>query len=190
MFPQSKSQNSDAICHRERHALNEKMGFLQRKFYLGDDTLMKLALIFRALMGKKLNLKRMDSEAAADVISSCINLMYNTLFFDCETQKKTIRKGPPAITPAMSPEAFKKYRLYQQIRGCFNKLQTDDTDTEKYKSVAKFLNENGIKKPIYHKLSKDKKWLPSDVEIIRHKLISKLIARNNKNFENEKRVAG
>ncbi|EAM4787315.1 hypothetical protein JGX82_001977 [Salmonella enterica] len=183
MSPLIKSQNPDATCHRKRHALNDKMGFLQRKFYLGDDTLMKLALIFKALMGKKLDLERMDSESAADVISSCINLMYNTLFFDCATQKKTIRKGPPAITPAISPKAFKKYRLYQQVRGRFNKLQTGDTDTEKYESVANFLNENGIIKPSYHKLSNDKKWLSSDVEKITAELINELIAKDNEKFK-------
>lgn len=185
-----ESKNADATCHRNRFDRNRDFNFRQRKFYLGDDTLTKLALIFEQLTGRELILTHMDSESAADVISSCINLMYNTLFFDGENQAAPLRDIPPKIEPPMSPAAFRKYRLYQQVRSRFNALSTGDKDKQKWKSVAGFLKENGIKKPRNispSSMLSDGDWSFADIEaLLNPERVNKLIAKNNEKFKARK----
>ncbi|ECD3896293.1 hypothetical protein E0U70_11760 [Salmonella enterica subsp. enterica serovar Gloucester] len=182
----SESKNADAVSHRKRFVRNASIGFIQKRFYLGDDIIKKMVQISKELTGEELDPAHMNSESAADVIGTCINLMYNTLFSDDQILSDTSQNFPPKIEPPMSPNALKKYKLYQQLRGRFNVLATGDKDKQKWKSVANYLKENEIKKPKYSKFS-DGEWSLSDVELIaRPEIINELIIRDNEKFKARK----
>lgn len=80
----NQSNKADAKCHRERKSSNEVFEFLEKKLYLGRDTRQKLALIARKLTGTGFSPDKIDAKKAADVLSACVNHMFNDLFSEGE----------------------------------------------------------------------------------------------------------
>ncbi|EBZ9515404.1 hypothetical protein EH138_14515 [Salmonella enterica subsp. enterica serovar Eastbourne] len=157
------SDEADATWHRERRESNDVFGFMEKKIYLGRDTRHKMALIALKMTGSTLGPDRMDSNKAADILSACVNHMYNSLFSDEECQTDSKLKENPKIVGANSPKAMEIYYIYQIVKGRFDKLYTGDTDKEKCASVAEKLIEMEIKKPKAKGLSKGKEWTREDV---------------------------
>ncbi|AUT95835.1 hypothetical protein MC47_011175 [Citrobacter freundii] len=159
----NQSNKTDAKCHRERKSSNEVFEFLEKKLYLGRDTRQKLALIARKLMGAGFSPDKFDAEKAADVLSACVNHMFNDLLNEGELNGIYGLEEHPMIVPARSPKAFDFYTAYQLVKGRFDKLHTGESDREKCASVAEKLNEYGIWKPRLKLLSYGKEWVREDV---------------------------
>ena len=159
----NQSNKADAKCHRERKSSNEVFGFLEKKLYLGGDTRQKLALIVRKLTGAGFSPYKFDAEKAADVLSACVNHMFNDLLNEGKLNGFYGLEEHPMMVPARSPKALEIYTVYQLVKGRFDKLHTGEVDREKYASVAEKLNEYGISKPRLKRLSDGKEWTRKDV---------------------------
>ena len=159
----NQSNKADARCHRERKSSNEVFEFLEKKLYLGRDTRQKLALIARKLTGAGFSPDKFAAEKAADVLSACVNHMFNDLLNEGEPNGIYRPEEHPMIVPARSPKALEIYTVYQLVKGRFDKLHTGESDREKYASVAEKLNEYGIWKPRLKRLSDGKEWAREDV---------------------------
>lgn len=162
------SNKDDAKCHRERKSANKVFSFQEKKLYLGRDTRQKLALIAEQLTGSRLNIDKFDAEKAADVISACVNHMFNDLLSRNGLDDVYGLEDCPAIEAAMSPKSLQIYTTYQLVKGRFDKLQTGESDREKCESVAAKLNEVDAWKPPYGIPSKSKHWTREDVAWILH----------------------
>lgn len=162
------SNKDDAKCHRERKSANKVFAFQEKKLYLGLDTRKKLALIAQQLTGTGLNTDKFDAEKAADVLSACVNHMFNYLLEKHSLDDVYGLEECPAIESAMSPKAMMIYTTYQLVKGRFDKLQTGESDREKCESVAAKLNEFDKWKPPYRILSEGKNWTREDVAWILH----------------------
>ncbi|HBB6887634.1 TPA: hypothetical protein ON591_003480 [Citrobacter freundii] len=159
----NQSNKADAKCHRERKSSNEVFEFLEKKLYLGRDTRQKLALIARKLTGTGFSPDKIDAKKAADVLSACVNHMFNDLFSEGEHNGVYRLEEHPMIVPVRSPNSLKIYTACQVVKGRFDKLHTGESDREKYASVAEKLNEYGKWKPPFKQLSDGKKWTREDV---------------------------
>lgn len=157
-----QSENPDAICHRDRRRDNDTFGFLEKKVYLGSDTRHKIALISQKLTGAKVGPHKFAADKAGDIISACINHMYNTLFDD-ENGMLTDLKEHPNILPAMSPKSIEIYDVYQHVKGRFDMLHTGESKREKYASVAVKLTEYEFPKPRAKALSEGEQWKSEDI---------------------------
>jgi hypothetical protein len=103
------------------------------------------------------------AEKAADVLSACVNHMFNDLLNEGELNGIYRSEEHPMIVPARSPKALEIYTVYQLVKGRFDKLHTGESDREKYASVAEKLNGYGIWKPRLKRLSDGKEWAREDV---------------------------
>lgn len=179
------SNKDDAICHRERKSANKVFAFQEKKLYLGLDTRQKLALIAQQLTGSRLNTDKFDAERAADVLSACVNHMFNGLLNRNGGEGVYGLEDCPAIEAAMSPKALKVYTTYQLVKGRFDKLNTGDSDNQKCESVAATLNECEVWKPPYKILSKSKHWTLEDVAWVLHteNINEKIKFHNRKHFD-------
>ncbi|EAW3767355.1 hypothetical protein FKY41_01815 [Salmonella enterica] len=157
------SNKADAKCHRARKSSNEVFEFLEKKLYLGRDTRQKLALIARKLTGTGFSPDKIDAKKAADVLSACVNYMFNDLFSEGEHNGVYRLEEHPMIVPVRSPNSLKIYTAYQFVKGRFDKLHTGESDREKCASVAEKLNEYRKWKPPFKQLSDGKKWTREDV---------------------------
>lgn len=157
------SDEADATWHRERRESNDLFGFMEKKVYLGRDTRHKMALIALKMTGSRLGPDKMNSNKAADILSACVNHMYNSLFSDEECHMSPELQENPKIVSPTSPNAIKIYHIYQIVKGRFDKLFTGETDKEKYTSIAKRLTEKEFTKPKIKGLSKGKGWTREDV---------------------------
>jgi len=183
------SKKADAVCHRERMSHNETFEFLQKKLYLGRDTRHKLALIAQVMTGTGFNPRKFDAEKAADVISACVNHMYNDIFTGNDKNTIAGMEEHPKITAATCQRSMNIYSLYQLVRGRFDKLWTGDTDREKYDSVAETLNEFDINKPKVKALSAGPKWTRSDIAwMCNIENVNRCIERNNKKYASPKPI--
>ena len=179
----NQSNKADAKCHRERKSSNEVFEFLEKKLYLGRDTRQKLALIARKLTGAGFSPDKFDAEKAADVLSACVNHMFNDLLNEGELNGIYGLEEYPMIVPARSPKALEIYTVYQLVKGRFDKLHTGESDREKYASVAKKLNEYGIWKPRLKRLSDGKEWAREDVAwMLQPENINALIKVQNQKY--------
>ncbi|KGA40859.1 MULTISPECIES: hypothetical protein [Pectobacterium] len=159
----NQSNKDDARCHRERKSNNEVFEFLEKKLYLGRDTRQKLTLIARKLTGAGFSPDKFDAEKAANVLSACVNHMFNDLFNEGALDGFYGLEDCSAIKPAMSPKALAIYNTYQLVKGRFDKLHTGESVREKYASVATKLNEYEQFKPPFKQLSDGKQWTREDV---------------------------
>jgi hypothetical protein len=159
----NQSNKADARCHRERKSSNEVFEFLEKKLYLGRDTRQKLALIACKLTGAGFSPDKFDAEKAADVLSACVNHMFNDLFREGKHNGIYGLEEPPMIVPARSPKALEIYTVYQLVKGRFDKLYTGESDREKCASVAAKLNECGPGKPSFNQFSDSEQWTREDV---------------------------
>lgn len=184
---QPESEKSDAICHRKRIKDHRLFNSYQKKVFFGDDVLSKMALLSQQLTGKKLNVKHVDSELLADVINSCINYCYNEFFDKNGLFQQEPSSDTPKITAPMSPKGQQKYRLYQRIKGRFDKLNTGDSDEDKWLSIANLLLNAGIKKPKGGMFSKGPVWSKEDIKwILTPENINSLIHKNNEKYKLER----
>ncbi|WP_338505554.1 hypothetical protein VRC35_04890 [Erwinia aphidicola] len=178
------SNKDDAKCHRERKSANKVFAFQEKKLYLGRDTRQKLALIAQQLTGARLNIDKFDAEKAADVISACVNHMFVDLFKDSVLDGFYGLEEHPVIIPARSPKAFDFYTAYQLVKGRFDKLNTGESDRDKYESVAEKLNEYKKWKPQFKHLSGGKEWTREDVAwMLQPENINRVISIQNHKFE-------
>ncbi|EAV3918301.1 hypothetical protein E2751_05850 [Salmonella enterica] len=179
----NQSNKADAKCHRERKSSNEVFEFLEKKLYLGRDTRQKLALIARELTGAGFSPDKFDAEKAADVLSACVNHMYNELFSEGKHTAIYGLEEPPMIVPARSPKALEIYTVYQLVKGRFDKLYTGESDREKCASVAAKLNECGPSKPSFNQFSDSEQWTREDVAwVLQPENINALINVQNQKF--------
>ncbi|HCN3042006.1 TPA: hypothetical protein N6R62_004762, partial [Escherichia coli] len=111
----NQSNKADARCHRERKSSNEVFEFLEKKLYLGRDTRQKLALIARKLTGAGFSPDKFAAEKAADVLSACVNHMFNDLLNEGEPNGIYRPEEHPMIVPARSPKALEIYTVYQLV---------------------------------------------------------------------------
>ncbi|ATM77384.1 hypothetical protein CRN79_16720 [Serratia fonticola] len=180
------SKKRDAVCHRDRIKDNKALGFLQKKLFLGDDTLSKLSLLSEQLAGRRLNINDIKGELASDIISACVSHCYNVFFTDeTPAQRETLQEYPK-VTAGMSPEGLELYRLYQRVKARFDRLNTGDTDKEKWASIAKLLTEKSIQKPS-HTIFSEGRWSREDVKwILTPGNISNWIDASNRSYQQEK----
>ncbi|EHK0944828.1 hypothetical protein [Citrobacter farmeri] len=179
----NQSNKADAKCHRERKSSNEVFEFLEKKLYLGRDTRQKLALIARKLTGSGFSPDKFDAEKAADVLSACVNHMFNDLLNGGELNGIYGLEEHPVIVPGRSPKALEIYTVYQLVKGRFDKLQTGESDREKCASVAAKLNECGPGKPLFKHFSDSEQWTREDVAwVLQPENINALINVQNKKY--------
>ncbi|WP_145480297.1 hypothetical protein [Yersinia similis] len=180
------SKNRDAQCHKKRLEDNKAFGFLQKKIYLGNDTLSKLSLLSDQFAGRLVGIKKIDEELASDIISTCVNHCYNAFFTgETPTQLESLQEHPK-VTAGMSPEGLELYRLYQRVKARFDRLNTGDTDKEKWASIANLLTEIGIQKPNYTIFSEGR-WSREDIRwILTPGNISNWIDESNQSYLQEK----
>jgi hypothetical protein len=180
------SKNRDTQCHKKRLEDNKTFGFLQKKIYLGNDTLSKLSLLSEQFAGHPVGIKKIDGELAADIISACVNHCYNAFFNGEARHQQVVLHQYPKISAALSPLGQKKYRLYQQVKGRFDKLETGDSDREKWSSVARTLREEDIEKP-KSKVFPVGEWSREDVKwVLTPENISNWIDESNKSYQQKK----
>ncbi|WP_145584597.1 hypothetical protein [Yersinia intermedia] len=180
------SKNRDAQCHKKRFEDNKAFGFLQKKIYLGNDTLSKLSLLSDQLTGRSLNINGINEELASDIISTCVSHYYNAFFNGEAPHQHPALHKYPKISAALSPLGQKKYRLYQQVKGRFDKLETGDSDREKWSSVARTLREEDIEKP-KSKVFTVGEWSREDVKwILTPENISNWIDESNQYYQQER----
>lgn len=180
----NQSNKADAKCHRERKRSNGVFEFREKKLYLGRDTRQKLALIARKLTGASFSPDKFDAEKAADVLSTCVNHMFNDLFGEEKLNGVYGLEDHPKIIPAKSPKAFDLYTAYQLVKGRFDKLHTGESNREKYASIAEKLNEYEKWKPLFKQLSGGKEWAREDVAwMLQPENINQKISIQNHKFE-------
>ncbi|PHI32011.1 hypothetical protein [Budvicia aquatica] len=179
-----QSDKPDAKFHRDRVADNKVFDFVQKKVFLGADMREKLALLSQQLTGTKL---MTNNELIADIMGYCVNHCYNELFSVDGLFQQEPSPDTPKISAAMSPKGQKRYRLYQQVKGRYDKLITGDSDKEKWDSVAKTLVEEGISKPKL-KVFSEGPWSRKDIQwILTPENINKLIDKNNRTYLEERK---
>ncbi|WP_227724038.1 hypothetical protein [Yersinia proxima] len=179
----NQSNKTDAKCHRERKSSNEVFEFLEKKLYLGRDTRQKLALIARKLTGSGFSPDKFDAEKAADVLSACVNHMFNDLLNGGELNGIYGLEEQPMIVPGRSPKALEIYTVYQLVKGRFDKLQTGESDREKCASVAAKLTECGQGKPLFKHFSDSEQWTREDVAwVLQPENINALINVQNQKY--------
>ncbi|EEV5301806.1 TPA: hypothetical protein ACHGCJ_003494 [Escherichia coli] len=179
----NQSNKADAKCHRERKSSNEVFEFLEKKLYLGRDTRQKLALIARKLTGSGFSPDKFDAEKAADVLSACVNHMFNDQLNRGELNGIYGLEDLPVIVPGRSPKALEIYTVYQLVKGRFDKLQTGESDREKCASVAAKLNECGLGKPSFKHFSDSEQWTREDVAwVLQPENINALINVQNQKY--------
>ncbi|EBU1043398.1 hypothetical protein KVI39_001861 [Salmonella enterica] len=177
------SNKADAKCHRARKSSNEVFEFLEKKLYLGRDTRQKLALISRKLTGTGFSPDKIDAKKAADVLSACVNHMFNDLLNEGELSGIYGLEEHPMIVPARSPKALEIYTVYQQVKGRFDKLHTGESVREKCASVAAKFNECGPEKPSFKHFSDSEQWTREDVEwMLQPENINALINIQNQKY--------
>ncbi|ELX2276458.1 TPA: hypothetical protein ACPZAW_003580 [Yersinia enterocolitica] len=177
-----RSENPDAVCHRDRRRDNGTFGFLEKKVYLGSDTRHKIALISQKLTGAKVGPRKFAADKAGDIISACINHMYNTLFND-ECRMLPDLKEHPKISPAMSPKSIEIYDVYQHAKGRFDILNTCESKREMFASVATKFTEYGFPKPRAKALSEGEQWIYEDIAWICDPVnINDCIDRHNQKY--------
>ncbi|HHQ6615188.1 TPA: hypothetical protein ACSTL0_001557 [Serratia fonticola] len=104
------SQSPSAVSHRTKNQLYQRLGFNQKKIFLGHDALEKLAFLVSLQHGK--NVK--DPMVMSDVLSYCINTCYNSKFVQAAAKK---RGGlPKVVKAAKTPEGQRLYRYYQMAQ--------------------------------------------------------------------------
>lgn len=104
------SQSPSAVSHRTKNQLYQRLGFNQKKIFLGQDTLKKLAFLVNLQHGK--NVK--DPMVVSDVLSYCINTCYNSKSVQAAAKK---RGGlPKVVKAAKTPEGQRLYRYYQMAQ--------------------------------------------------------------------------
>ncbi|CAI2158459.1 Uncharacterised protein [Serratia fonticola] len=104
------SQSPSAVSHRTKNQLYQRLGFNQKKIFLGHDALEKLAFLVNLQHGK--NVK--DPMVVSDVLSYCINTCYNSKSVQAEAKK---RGGlPKVVKAAKTPEGQRLYRYYQMAQ--------------------------------------------------------------------------
>ncbi|WP_447877035.1 hypothetical protein [Serratia fonticola] len=104
------SQSPSAVSHRTKNQLYQRLGFNQKKIFLGHDALEKLAFLVSLQHGK--NVK--DPMVMSDVLSYCINTCYNSKSVQAEAKK---RGGlPKVVKAAKTPEGQRLYRYYQMAQ--------------------------------------------------------------------------
>ncbi len=164
-------------------AVTRSLNFWRRSSIWGGDTRQKLALIARKLTGAGFSPDKFAAEKAADVLSACVNHMFNDLLNEGELNGIYRSEEHPMIVPARSPKALEIYTVYQLVKGRFDKLHTGESDREKYASVAEKLNEYGIWKPRLKRLSDGKEWAREDVAwVLQPENINALINVQNQKY--------
>jgi len=104
------SQSPSAVSHRTKNQLYQRLGFNQKKIFLGQDTLEKLAFLVRLQHGKNVQ----DPMVVSDVLSYCINTCYNSKSVQAAAKK---RGGlPKVVKAAKTPEGQRLYRYYQMAQ--------------------------------------------------------------------------
>lgn len=143
-------------------AVTRSLNFWRRSF-IWDGIPGKTGTDCPELTGAGFSPDKFAAEKAADVLSACVNHMFNDLLNEGEPNGIYRPEEHPMIVPARSPKALEIYTVYQLVKGRFDKLHTGESDREKYASVAEKLNEYGIWKPRLKRLSDGKEWAREDV---------------------------
>lgn len=138
-----KSDKRDAEWHRNVYDRNKEFNVFQKEFYLGDNTLKKMAVMYREFFGQTMNLSNVDRHKASEVVSFCINHCFNEFLLK-QGSVSVDHDLPVRIETALTPEGRELYDKYQYARGCFDRLMTGDSDKEKIRSVAERLNKAEI----------------------------------------------
>lgn len=104
------SQSPSAKSHRTKNQLYQRLGFNQKKVFLGQDALEKLAFLVELQHGE--NVK--DPMVVSDVLSYCINTCYN--FKSVQAKAKKHGDLPKVVKAAKTPKGQRLYRYYQMAQ--------------------------------------------------------------------------
>lgn len=102
----SQGKSASAQSHSATFQLYKSVGLNQKKVYLGNDALAKLAVIFESQHGVSMDVEKIDPLLMGDVLSYCINFCYNL-------QNNSSRNVPEKINAAETPAGQILYRFYQ-----------------------------------------------------------------------------
>ncbi|WP_314411583.1 hypothetical protein [Pantoea septica] len=105
----SQGKSASAQSHSATFQLYKSVGLNQKKVYLGNDALAKLAVIFESQHGVSMDVEKIDPLLMGDVLSYCINFCYNL-------QNNPSKKIPDKINAAATPSGQLLYRFYQMAR--------------------------------------------------------------------------
>lgn len=158
-----KSDKRDAEWHRNVYDRNKEFNVFQKEFYLGDNTLKKMAVMYREFFGQTMNLSNVDRHKASEIVSFCINHCFNE-FFSKQGSESVDHDLPVRIETAFTPEGRELYDKYQYARGYFDRLMTGDSDKEKIRSAVEKLNKAEIPPLGLIRFEGGGNWTPDMVE--------------------------
>ncbi|HHQ6568478.1 TPA: hypothetical protein ACSTJX_003361 [Serratia fonticola] len=177
------SQSPSAVSHRTKNQLYQRLGFNQKKIFLGHDALEKLAFLVSLQHGK--NVK--DPMVVSDVLSYCINTCYNSAL-----KVRKNESDPPRAIVAKTPEGQRLYRYYQMAKaGDALELAKDFNATDK-RGKPYFPHTDDVivnldlpmPEKVYDYLGDDdedrERWLAAEIQALRkRKVVCKAIKKLN-----------
>lgn len=179
----NQSNKADAKCHRERKSSNEVFEFLEKKLYLGRDTRQKLALIARKLTGAGFNPDKFDAEKAADVLSACVNHMFNDLLNGGELNGIYGLEEHPVIVPGRSPKALKSTLFTSSLKVALTSFTRGSQIVRNAHRWQQNLMNAGRGKPSFKNFSDSEQWTREDVAwVLQPENINALINVQNQKY--------